>query len=64
MRDLASSSTFPSKSSSVAGRSVLGHGLGSFVSSSLAGKSTSRRSAGSRDPATCSSALKGQGFEF
>ena len=48
MRDPASSSTVPRKSSSVAGRSVLGHGLGSFVSSSLAVKSTNRRSAGSR----------------
>ena len=62
MRDPASSSTLPSKSSSVAGCSVLGHGLGSFVSSSLAVKSTSRRSAGSRDPGTCSSALKGKGL--
>ena len=60
--DPASSSTLPSKSSSVAGCSVLGHGLGSFVSSSLAVKSTSRRTAGSRDPGTCSSALKGKGL--
>ena len=62
MRDSASSSTLPRKSSSIAGCSVLGHGLGSFASSSLAVKSLSRRSAGSRDPGTCSSALKGEGL--
>ena len=62
MRDPASSSTLPSKSSSGAGCPVLGHGLGSFVSSSFAVKSTSRRYAGSREPGTCSSALKGKGM--
>ena len=62
MRDPASSSTLPSKSSSGAGCLVLGHGLGSFVSSSFAVKSTSRRCAGSREPGTCSSALKGKGL--
>ena len=67
MRDPGSSSSaLRSKSMCSAGGLLFGHGLGSFSSSSLAVKSTSRRSAGSsdplcgRDPGTCSSALKGK----
>ena len=63
MRDPGSSSSaLRSKSTSGAGCPMFGHGFGSFVSSSLAVKSTSRRSAGSSDPGTCSSALKGKGW--
>ena len=67
MRDPGSSSSaLRSKSTSGAGGPMFGHGLGSFSSSSLAVKSTSRRSAGSSDPlcgrkpGTCSSPLKGK----
>ena len=46
----------------VAGCPMFGHGFGSSASSSLAVKSTSRRSAGSCDPGTCSSVRKGKGW--
>ena len=61
MRDPGSSSlALQSKSTSGAGGPMFGHGLGFFSSSSHAVKITSRRSAGSSDPGTCSSALKGK----
>ena len=62
MRDPGSSSALPSKSTSGAGCPMFGHGFGSSASSSLAVKSTSRRSAGSCDPGTCSSVRKGKGW--
>ena len=59
MRDPGSSSALRSKSTSGAGCPMFGHGFGSSV---LAVKSTSRRSAGSCDPGTCSSVRKGKGW--
>ena len=63
MRDPGSSSSaLRSQSSNGAGCPMFGHGYGSFSSSSLAVKSTRRKSAGSCDPGTCSSVRKGQGW--